>query len=92
MSAGPPVRSPCILVCTLDRATGWCFGCGRSGAEVENWLAFSDDRRAAVMAALPARLVALGLPPEGDCRQAEDRARAQAGKARRRNRRRKRRT
>ena len=86
------VRSPCLLVCELDRTTGWCFGCGRSGEEVENWLAYSDGRRDAVMAALPARLVAMGLPPEGDQRMAEDKARAQKGVIRRKNRRRKRRT
>ena len=82
------VKSPCILVCELDRTTGWCFGCGRSGEEVENWLSYSDGRRDAVMAALPERLVALGLPPEGDQRMAEDKARAQKGVIRRQNRRR----
>lgn len=85
------VKSPCLLVCELDRSTGWCFGCGRSGEEVENWLAYSDGRRDAVMAALPARLAAMGLPPEGDQRIAEDKGRAQKGLVRRQNRRRKRR-
>lgn len=85
------VKSPCLLVCELDRTTGWCFGCGRSGEEVENWLAYSDGRRDAVIAALPERLIALGLPPEGDQRMAEDKARAQKGIARRQNRRRNRR-
>ncbi len=85
------VRSPCILVCELERVTGWCFGCGRSGEEVENWLAFSDAERDAVMAALPDRLVAIGLPAGGDRVMAEDRARAQKGVTRRQNRRRKRR-
>ena len=55
--AAVTVKSPCLLVCELDRTTGWCFGCGRTGEEVENWLAYSDGRRDAVMAALPARLV-----------------------------------
>lgn len=82
------VKSPCLLVCELDRTTGWCFGCGRSGEEVENWLAYSDGRRDAVMAALPERLAAMGLPPEGDQRMAEDKARVQKGVARRQNRRR----
>ncbi|MDE0705689.1 MAG: DUF1289 domain-containing protein [Rhodospirillaceae bacterium] len=83
------VRSPCLLVCELDRTSGWCFGCGRSGEEVENWLAYSDGQRDAVIAALPARLTAMGLPPEGDQRIAEDKARAQKGLVRRQNRRRK---
>lgn len=85
------VKSPCILVCELDRTTGWCFGCGRSGEEVENWLSCSERERDATMAALPERLAAMGLPPAGDRQKAEDRARAQRGVARRRNRRRKRR-
>lgn len=85
------VKSPCLLVCELDRTTGWCLGCGRSGEEVENWLAYSDAQRDAAMAALPARLAAMGLPPGGDQRMAEDMARAQKGLARRKNRRRKRR-
>ena len=85
------VRSPCILVCELERSTGWCFGCGRSGDEVENWLAYTDAERDAVMAVLPERLVAIGLPAQGDRAMAEDRARAQKGVVRRQNRRRKRR-
>ena len=85
------VASPCILVCELERATGWCLGCGRSGDEVENWLAYSDAERDAVMAVLPERLVAMGLPAGGDRVMAEDRARAQKGVTRRQNRRRKRR-
>ena len=85
------VKSPCILVCELDRTTGWCFGCGRSGEEVEHWLDYSNARRDAVIAALPERLIALGLPAEGNRKMAEDKARAQKGVARRQNRRRKRR-
>jgi len=85
------IKSPCILVCQLDWTTGWCFGCGRSGDEVQNWLQFSDAERDAVMAALPERLTSLGMPAEGDRKQAEDLARAQRGVARRQNKRRNRR-
>ena len=63
----------------------------RSGDEVQNWLKLSDDERDTVMAALPERLTALGMPAEGDRQQAEDLARAQRGVARRKNKRRNRR-
>lgn len=51
--------SPCTRVCLLDDGTGWCLGCGRTGAEVAGWLAMSTAERIVLKAALPARLVAL---------------------------------
>ncbi|MGK6319440.1 DUF1289 domain-containing protein [Sphingomonas sp. DT-204] len=53
------VMSPCINVCVLDSATGWCLGCGRSGDEVEEWTGTTDARRQAILDQLPARLKAL---------------------------------
>jgi uncharacterized protein len=50
------VESPCILVCSIDRSTGHCFGCGRSSAEITNWLVYSAAERRAIMDELPARL------------------------------------
>ena len=52
-------ESPCTRVCQLDDATGWCLGCGRTGAEIAGWLAMSTAERIALKAALPARLAAL---------------------------------
>lgn len=49
------VESPCVLVCTLDLESGWCFGCGRTREEIANWTAMSAEERSTVMAALPAR-------------------------------------
>lgn len=51
--------SPCTRVCQLDDATGWCLGCGRTGAEIAGWLAMSTAERIALKAALPARLTAM---------------------------------
>jgi predicted Fe-S protein YdhL (DUF1289 family) len=31
----PP--SPCISVCRIDPATGWCEGCARTLAEIADW-------------------------------------------------------
>lgn len=82
------VKSPCILVCQLDWSTGWCFGCGRTADEIQQWLKFSEAERDDVLAALPDRLVKLGMPPTGDRIQAEDKAREQRGVKRRQNKRR----
>lgn len=56
------VKSPCILVCSIDRTTGWCFGCGRTPDEIGHWLGFSDEQRDAVMRELPARMEKIVRP------------------------------
>lgn len=58
MNAATP-DSPCTRVCLLDGTTGWCLGCGRTGAEIAGWLAMGTAERIALKAALPARLAAL---------------------------------
>ena len=55
----PPVESPCILVCVLDQATGWCLGCGRTGEEIAAWPDANDNQRRAVMELLPLRMAEL---------------------------------
>jgi predicted Fe-S protein YdhL (DUF1289 family) len=50
--------SPCIRLCSLDAESGICIGCGRTMAEIGNWVRFSDEERRAIMQALPARLAA----------------------------------
>lgn len=57
-----PIKSPCILVCSIDRTTGWCFGCGRTAEEIGNWLGYTDAERDSVMATLPARLDKIVMP------------------------------
>jgi predicted Fe-S protein YdhL (DUF1289 family) len=54
-------HSPCVGVCTLDEATGWCLGCGRSGDEVARWIAMSDTERLACWHDLPRRLESLAV-------------------------------
>ena len=58
-------KVPCIKVCAMERTSGWCLGCGRTGREITRWWNFTDDERAAVRAELPLRLAAMGLPPRG---------------------------
>jgi len=55
----PVIASPCVNICSIDRASGWCEGCGRSLDEIARWGQTDDADRAAVWAALPARLAKL---------------------------------
>jgi predicted Fe-S protein YdhL (DUF1289 family) len=48
--------SPCTRTCVLDRVTGYCIGCGRSGEEIARWTEMAPAERAGVTAALDARL------------------------------------
>lgn len=57
MSAAVP--SPCINVCRMDEATGWCEGCQRTLAEIGAWGGLDDAAKRAVWQALPARRAAL---------------------------------
>lgn len=54
--------SPCIKLCAVDTATDRCAGCGRSLAEIGNWLNLSPGERRAIMAELPGRLAAMAVP------------------------------
>lgn len=78
-----PPKSPCILVCQLDRRTGWCLGCGRTGDEIMEWPRADAARQREILAPLADRLRALGLPPGGDADQAEARAAVQRRSGRR---------
>jgi predicted Fe-S protein YdhL (DUF1289 family) len=50
------VQSPCILVCSIDDATGFCFGCGRTREEIASWMTASEAERIRIVEQLPARL------------------------------------
>ncbi len=54
------MESPCILVCSIDMVTGYCFGCGRTREEIGAWTLYTSQERRAIMAALPDRLAAMG--------------------------------
>jgi hypothetical protein len=57
--------SPCVGICQLDAASGYCVGCARTGAEIGGWAGMSDGERRAVLDALPARWRELGFEPAG---------------------------
>ncbi len=50
-----PIATPCVKVCAVDGATGYCLGCRRTLPEIAGWARLSDEERAAIMAALPQR-------------------------------------
>ncbi|RVT52851.1 DUF1289 domain-containing protein [Rubrivivax albus] len=50
-----PVPSPCINVCRMNPASGWCEGCWRTIDEIVAWGRLDDDAKRAVWAQLPQR-------------------------------------
>lgn len=52
----PDAESPCTKICTLDVATRWCIGCGRTGGEIAAWQGLTTAERIALKARLPQRL------------------------------------
>jgi predicted Fe-S protein YdhL (DUF1289 family) len=64
------IESPCILVCSIDVKTGFCFGCGRTREEIGAWTALSPEARGEIMAALPARLETVERRPRRETRRA----------------------
>ncbi len=49
--------SPCIDVCRMDAATGWCEGCLRTLDEIAAWSVLSDEEKRTVKAGLAERRV-----------------------------------
>lgn len=63
------IESPCILVCSIDMKTGYCFGCGRTRDEIAGWIGMDPAQRRAVMAVLPARLETVERRPRRETRR-----------------------
>ena len=51
----PAVPSPCIGICRMHDATGWCEGCLRTLAEIAGWGQLPDPAKRLVLQQLPAR-------------------------------------
>ncbi|MGE0279397.1 MAG: DUF1289 domain-containing protein [Rhizobiaceae bacterium] len=74
------MESPCILVCSIDMRTGYCFGCGRTRDEIAAWTGYSSGERRAIMALLPGRLDTVERKPRRETRRARmARERGEAG-------------
>ena len=53
----PPVPSPCINVCRMDAASGWCEGCLRTLDEIAVWSQLDDADKRQVLLQLRERRV-----------------------------------
>ena len=56
VAAAPADASPCTRTCVVDPVTGYCIGCGRTGAEIARWSEMAPTERAGVVATLAGRL------------------------------------
>lgn len=63
------IETPCILVCSIDMKTGFCFGCGRTRDEIGGWMGMTPETRRAVMAELPDRLATVERRPRRETRR-----------------------
>ena len=48
LASAPDAPSPCISVCRMDAATGFCEGCFRTLEEIAAWSMMADDDKRAV--------------------------------------------
>ena len=72
-----PADSPCQLVCSMERESGLCFGCGRTQDEISYWTMKTQEERDAILLDLPGR-----MPPLLKIRE-ERRARRRVNKRKR---------
>ena len=63
------IESPCILVCSIDLKTGFCFGCGRTRDEIGAWTLMRPETRRSIMRALPERLETVEHRPRRETRR-----------------------
>ena len=74
------MKSPCILICSIDDASGYCFGCGRTREEIAGWIHYSDAERDTIMAGLKERLAGVERKPRRETKRRRM-ARQRAGSA-----------
>ena len=63
------IESPCILVCSIDMKTGFCFGCGRTRDEIAGWMDYTPETRRQLMAEMPGRLETVERKPRRETRR-----------------------
>jgi predicted Fe-S protein YdhL (DUF1289 family) len=44
------VPSPCIRICAIDEASGWCRGCWRTLDEISKWERYTSAEKQALLA------------------------------------------
>ena len=52
--SNPPVKSPCIEVCSLNDSDV-CIGCYRTANEIIEWFSADDQRKREILAAVSER-------------------------------------
>jgi predicted Fe-S protein YdhL (DUF1289 family) len=57
MTSPTTTASPCISICRMDEATGWCEGCMRTIDEIAVWSLLDDEERREVNIQLSQRRV-----------------------------------
>ena len=55
MAREPDAPSPCVSICALDPASGFCRGCFRTIQEIAGWTMMTKAERLAVLGLLPER-------------------------------------
>jgi uncharacterized protein len=50
------IETPCIKICVIDPASGFCIGCGRTGGEIGAWMGMAAGQRREIMTTLPERM------------------------------------
>ncbi len=48
--------TPCMGVCVADGDTGWCFGCGRTQVEIDDWQMFDATAKSTLETELKGRV------------------------------------
>lgn len=61
MDREPDAPSPCVSVCVLDPASGFCRGCFRTIQEIAGWTMMTKAERLAVLGRLPGRRATTGV-------------------------------
>ena len=49
------IQSPCIGVCSMDEATGFCHGCYRTIEEIKGWWNMAPAEQKSLLSVLDAR-------------------------------------
>lgn len=55
MTVGPVIMSPCMNVCIMNEATGYCQGCYRTLGEIADWGRFSAAEKESIIEQLDRR-------------------------------------
>lgn len=63
------IVSPCINICRMSPASGYCEGCFRTIPEITEWSRASDLRKTAILAEVSARRQAADLLQEPSRRE-----------------------